>query len=86
MVRLTLIARVADGLPRAEGLDSDKEHDLDVYKSQAKVATLAALWLRVAQDPYIFEARNCKRLRHSAPPSLSPLLHLPIASGLSEDA
>lgn len=37
MVRLTLIARVADGLPLAEGLDSDKEHDLDMYKSQAKV-------------------------------------------------
>ncbi|KAK9809379.1 hypothetical protein WJX73_010317 [Symbiochloris irregularis] len=36
MVRLTLIARVADGLPLAEGLDSDKEHDLDMYKSQAK--------------------------------------------------
>ena len=37
MVRLTLIARVADGLPLAEGLDSGKETDLDVYKSQAKV-------------------------------------------------
>jgi vesicle transport protein SEC22 len=37
MVRLTLIARVRDGLPLAEGLDSDKDHDLDKYKQQAKV-------------------------------------------------
>jgi len=32
-----LIARVRDGLPLAEGLDSDKDHDLDKYKQQAKV-------------------------------------------------
>ena len=37
MVRLTLIARVSDGLPLAEGLDSDKDHELDGYKQQAKV-------------------------------------------------
>ena len=42
MVRLTLIARVRDGLPLAEGLDSDKEHNLDVYKQQAKVQQLCA--------------------------------------------
>ncbi|KAK9823230.1 hypothetical protein WJX72_001198 [[Myrmecia] bisecta] len=36
MVRLTLIARVIDGLPLAEGLENDKDHDLDVYKQQAK--------------------------------------------------
>lgn len=40
MVRLTLIARVADGLPLAEGLDIDKEQNLDVYKAQAKVKCL----------------------------------------------
>eukprot|EP00887_Chlorella_sp_A99_P001542 scaffold8.g1542.t1 len=36
MVRLTLIARVRDGLPLAEGLDADKEHEMYAYKSQAK--------------------------------------------------
>ncbi|MEW5318720.1 MAG: hypothetical protein WDW38_009917 [Sanguina aurantia] len=34
MVRLTLIARVSDGLPLAEGLDNDA--DIDQYKTQAK--------------------------------------------------
>lgn len=37
MVRLTLIARTRDGLPLAEGLDADKEHEMYAYKSQAKV-------------------------------------------------
>ena len=37
MVRLSLIARVRDGLPLAEGLDADKEHEMYSYKSQAKV-------------------------------------------------
>ena len=37
MVRLTLIARVHDGLPLAEGLDGDKDRDLETYKHQAKV-------------------------------------------------
>lgn len=37
MVRLTLIARVSDGLPLAEGLDNDKDPEIDQYKSQAKV-------------------------------------------------
>ena len=37
MVRLTLIARTRDGLPLAEGLDADKEHEMYQYKSQAKV-------------------------------------------------
>ena len=37
MVRLTLIARIVDGLPLAEGLDADKDSDIDAYKSQAKV-------------------------------------------------
>ncbi|PSC72765.1 kDa vesicle transport [Micractinium conductrix] len=36
MVRLTLIARTRDGLPLAEGLDADKEHEMYQYKSQAK--------------------------------------------------
>lgn len=37
MVRLTLIARVHDGLPLAEGLDGEKDRDLETYKHQAKV-------------------------------------------------
>uniref|UniRef100_A0A6U1I5Q4 Longin domain-containing protein n=1 Tax=Tetraselmis chuii TaxID=63592 RepID=A0A6U1I5Q4_9CHLO len=36
MVRLTIIARVTDGLPLAEGLESDKSSDLEQYKQQAK--------------------------------------------------
>ena len=36
MVKLTLIARVRDGLPLAEGLDNDRESELFQYKSQAK--------------------------------------------------
>lgn len=36
MVKLTLIARVTDGLPLAEGLDTDKNQDLEYYKQQAK--------------------------------------------------
>jgi hypothetical protein len=36
MVKLTLIARVADRLPLAEGLETEKNADLDVYKQQAK--------------------------------------------------
>lgn len=37
MVRLTLISRLHDGLPLAEGLDSEKDPEVDSYKSQAKV-------------------------------------------------
>jgi hypothetical protein len=36
-VKLTLIARVTDGLPLAEGLETDKDQDLEYYKQQAKV-------------------------------------------------
>jgi len=44
MVRLTLIARVLDGLPLAEGLDAEKADDIDVYKSQAKVGGGSGSW------------------------------------------
>ena len=37
MVRLTLLARITDGLPLAEGLDDDQNQDLNQYKQQAKV-------------------------------------------------
>ena len=37
MVKLTMIARVTDGLPLAEGLDDGRvEKDLEYYKQQAK--------------------------------------------------
>jgi vesicle transport protein SEC22 len=36
MVKLTMIARARDGLPLAEGLDADKEHEMYGCKSQAK--------------------------------------------------
>eukprot|EP01026_Neomeris_dumetosa_P045497 TRINITY_DN38526_c0_g1_i1.p1 TRINITY_DN38526_c0_g1~~TRINITY_DN38526_c0_g1_i1.p1 ORF type:complete len:218 (+),score=8.87 TRINITY_DN38526_c0_g1_i1:180-833(+) len=36
MVRLTMIARAQDGLALAEGLENDKDHELDQYKVQAK--------------------------------------------------
>ncbi len=36
MVKLMLIARVADGLPLAEGLETEKNADFDTYKQQAK--------------------------------------------------
>ena len=42
MVRLTLISRVHDGLPLAEGLDNEKDRDLDQYKLQAKVGPLTS--------------------------------------------
>jgi len=40
-VRLTLIARVSDGLPLAEGLDRDEDPEMRQYdyKNQAKVCT-----------------------------------------------
>lgn len=38
MVRFTLISRVHDCLPLAEGLDSEKDGEIDQYKAQAKVS------------------------------------------------
>mmetsp|Transcript_30683 Transcript_30683/g.78391 ORF Transcript_30683/g.78391 Transcript_30683/m.78391 type:complete len:220 (-) Transcript_30683:255-914(-) len=46
MVRLTLIARVIDGLPLAEGLDSDKDSEIEQYKSLAK-----SLFKKFGQQP-----------------------------------
>lgn len=39
MVRLTVLARLEDGLPLAEGVESDKElgQELETLKPQAKV-------------------------------------------------
>jgi hypothetical protein len=44
MVRLTLIARVHDGLPLAEGLDGEKDRELDNHKLQAKVTPPEKYW------------------------------------------
>mmetsp|Transcript_10230 Transcript_10230/g.25043 ORF Transcript_10230/g.25043 Transcript_10230/m.25043 type:complete len:226 (+) Transcript_10230:243-920(+) len=46
MVKLTMLARVADGLPLAEGLDSDRQADLEQYKQQAKT-----LFKKLSQGP-----------------------------------
>ncbi|GAQ85951.1 vesicle transport protein [Klebsormidium nitens] len=47
MVKLTLIARVTDGLPLAEGLDDGRDQrDLEVYKQQAK-----QLFKKMSQGP-----------------------------------
>lgn len=51
MVKLTLIARVADGLPLAEGLDTDKSHELDQFKQQAKVSRRALSLLHSHANP-----------------------------------
>lgn len=38
MVKLTMVARVTDGLPLAEGLDDGRDQkDADFYKQQAKL-------------------------------------------------
>lgn len=37
MVKTTLIARVADGLPLAASMDDDETGDLSEYKAQAKM-------------------------------------------------
>ena len=38
MVRLTLVTRVADGLPLCESLDADASGEVEAYKQQAKVS------------------------------------------------
>jgi hypothetical protein len=70
-VRLTLIARVSDGLPLAEGLDKDEDKDMRQhdYKGQAKVraglCVVAGACVPAGSD-----------MRAAAPPShRTPLLH-----------
>ncbi|CAA6671786.1 unnamed protein product [Spirodela intermedia] len=51
MVKLTMIARVTDGLPLAEGLDDSRDQkDADLYKQQAKL---------LFKNLYIIEGRVC---------------------------
>eukprot|EP00897_Mesotaenium_endlicherianum_P009094 jgi/Mesen1/8212/ME000442S07487 len=62
MVKLTLIARVTDGLPLAEGLDDGREQkDLEMYKQQAKSlfkklsqGHQAASRMSIETGPYFF--------------------------------
>ncbi|KAH0734349.1 hypothetical protein KY285_010056 [Solanum tuberosum] len=71
MVKLTMIARVTDGLPLAEGLDDGRDiQDADFYKQQAKslfknlsMGQIEASRMSVETGPYIFhyniEGRVC---------------------------
>ncbi|GLJ11872.1 hypothetical protein SUGI_0179000 [Cryptomeria japonica] len=71
MVKLTMIARVTDGLPLAEGLDDGREQrDLELYKQQAKSlfkklsqGQHEASRMSIESGPYVFhyiiEARVC---------------------------
>lgn len=71
MVKLTMIARVTDGLPLAEGLDDGREQrDLEFYKQQAKALFKKLSHgqhepsrMSIETGPYIFhyiiEARVC---------------------------
>lgn len=52
MVRLTLLARITDGLPLAEGLEDDQNHDLKQYKEQAKVDILSSTFTGHKKYPY----------------------------------
>ncbi|KAK9675863.1 hypothetical protein RND81_11G036700 [Saponaria officinalis] len=71
MVKVTMIARVTDGLPLAEGLDDGRDvQDVDYYKQQMK-ALFKNLWkgqidvsrMSVESGPYVFhyiiEGRVC---------------------------
>ena len=61
MVKLTLIARALDGLPLAEGLDTDKDPAMERYKAQAKV------WARARERERDRETRRW-RARENTPP------------------
>lgn len=63
MVKLTLIARVTDGLPLAEGLDDGRDvTDSDFYKQQVKAlfknlsrGQNEASRMSIETGPYIFQ-------------------------------
>lgn len=63
MVKLTMVARVTDGLPLAEGLDDGRDvPDADFYKQQAKslfknlsMGQIDASRMSVETGPYIFQ-------------------------------
>ena len=63
MVKLTMIARVTDGLPLAEGLDDGRDQkDADFYKQQAKLlfknlskGHYEASRMSIETGPYFFQ-------------------------------
>lgn len=72
MVKLTLIARVTDGLPLAEGLDDGRDQrDLEVYKQQAKQlfkkmsqGPPPASRMSYESGPYVFQYPHDRLLLH----------------------
>jgi vesicle transport protein SEC22 len=72
MVKLTLIARVTDGLPLAEGLDDGRDQrDLEVYKQQAKQlfkkmsqGPPPASKMSYESGPYVFQYPHAQLLLH----------------------
>ena len=63
MVKLTMIARVTDGLPLAEGLDDGRDqNDSEYYKQQAKAVFKnlskghnEASRMSIETGPYVFQ-------------------------------
>jgi vesicle transport protein SEC22 len=63
MVKLTMIARVTDGLPLSEGLDDSRDlKDADFYKQQAKLlfknlsrGQHEASRMSIETGPYLFQ-------------------------------
>lgn len=63
MVKLTMIARVTDGLPLAEGLDDGRDiNDIEFYKQQAKAlfknlsrGQNAPSRMSIETGPYVFK-------------------------------
>lgn len=69
MVKLTLIARVTDGLPLAEGLDDGRDHQDELYKQQAKSifknlskGQNEPSRMSIETGPYIFQYPFCSLL------------------------
>uniref|UniRef100_A0A0D3FQ09 V-SNARE coiled-coil homology domain-containing protein n=1 Tax=Oryza barthii TaxID=65489 RepID=A0A0D3FQ09_9ORYZ len=71
MVKLTMVARVTDGLPLAEGLDDGRDQkDADFYKQQAKLlfknlskGQHEASRMSIETGPYFFQTqRNLAKL------------------------
>ncbi|EAZ06491.1 hypothetical protein OsI_28731 [Oryza sativa Indica Group] len=81
MVKLTMIARVTDGLPLVEGLDDGRDlKDADFYKQQAKLlfknlskGQHEASRMSIETGPYIIEGRVCylTMCDHSYPKKLA---------------
>ena len=72
MVKLTMIARVTDGLPLVEGLDDGRDMpDVDYYKKQAKALFTnlsrgqnEASRMSIETGPYVFQYPLAYAARH----------------------